>query len=268
MKREIFSAAFLGLALVANFSPAAAQDQMPDDTGLATYHTAPRYRESESHPLRIVAYALHPIGWVAREIVFRPFSYFASSSETRRSIMGYREPFDYRRPECFSADDSTPDCRSLAPFNYDSSASDGGEAAVATDAERHVFFPDVNFDFNKRSLSELGRGRARQIAQLLNKEEGLKVVLEGHTDSVGGDDYNQKLGVDRAEALKAELVKLGINGDRLATVSFGESRQVFSENEAWAHAVNRRVETKADTVVASADVASSEDSGDWSTAAE
>ena len=49
-----------------------AQDQLPYDNGLATYHTAPRYRESESHPLRIVAYALHPIGWALREGVFRP----------------------------------------------------------------------------------------------------------------------------------------------------------------------------------------------------
>ena len=69
-----------------------AQDQLPRDNGLATYHVAPHYRPSESHPLRIVGYVVHPIGWVLREVLFRPFSYFASSSETRRSVLGYRDP--------------------------------------------------------------------------------------------------------------------------------------------------------------------------------
>jgi len=71
-----------------------AQDLLPADNGLASYHSSPRYRESESHPLRVAAYVLHPIGWLAREVVFRPFSYFASSTETTRSVFGYREPFD------------------------------------------------------------------------------------------------------------------------------------------------------------------------------
>src|SRR5437773_922107 len=69
-----------------------AQDQLPTDNGLATYHAAPRYRESESHPLRVLAYVVHPIGWVLREVIFRPLSYFASSTEVTRSVMGYREP--------------------------------------------------------------------------------------------------------------------------------------------------------------------------------
>ncbi|RIL09834.1 MAG: hypothetical protein DCC75_05665, partial [Proteobacteria bacterium] len=91
-KREFwFGVALAGLLPVV-FSTAEAQEYLPDDNGLATYHTAPRYRESESHPLRVAAYILHPIGWVAREVLFRPLSYFASSTETTRSVMGYREP--------------------------------------------------------------------------------------------------------------------------------------------------------------------------------
>ena len=69
-----------------------AQEVLPYDNGLEDYHPTPRYRESESHPLRIVAYALHPIGWVLREVIFRPLSYFASSTPETRSVMGYREP--------------------------------------------------------------------------------------------------------------------------------------------------------------------------------
>ena len=241
------------LSLFVGFS-AQAQDYLPQDNGIATYHTAPRYRESESHPLRVLAYVVHPIGWVAREVFFRPLSYFASSTETTRSVMGYREPYDYRQPECFSADDSTPDCRSVAPFNYDASANGAGagvganaevlgtEASLAeTQPVRQVYFPDVNFDFNARKLNDLGKGRTRQIANLIKESPGLKVVLEGHTDYVGADSYNEKLGMDRAKAVNDELTALGVPADRVASVSFGKSQPILPEQEPWARAVNRRV---------------------------
>ncbi|RMG42751.1 MAG: OmpA family protein [Candidatus Dadabacteria bacterium] len=226
-----------------------AQDYLPYDNGLATYHTSPRYRESESHPLRIFAYALHPIGWVAREVIFRPFSYFASSSDVTRSVLGYRDPFDYRQPECFSADDSVPDCRAVMPFNYDAApepAAEENTTAAMNTGERQVYFPDVNFDFDVRTLNALGKGRARQIANLLKSEPGLKVVLEGHADYIGSEDYNEKLGMDRAEAVRKELVALGVPAERLATVTFGESQPIFTEKTDWARAVNRRVEVKAE----------------------
>ena len=224
-----------------------AQEALPVDNGIATYHSHPRYRESESHPLRLASYILHPIGWVAREVIFRPISYLASSTETTRSVFGYREPFDYRTPECFSSDDSAPDCRAVMPFNYENVSNpslvpSGEEGSLAVNGERQVFFPDVNFDFDKRSLNDLGKGRARQVAQLLNKLPGLRVVLQGHADYIGSDSYNEKLGMDRAEALRQELVQLGVTPDRLSTVTFGKSQPVFSEQEDWARAVNRRVE--------------------------
>ena len=239
----------LALLILAPVGFVSAQDLLPYDNGLASYHAAPRYRESESHPLRVIAYVLHPVGWLAREVVFRPLSYFASSTETTRSVMGYREPFDYRQPECFSADDSTPDCRSIMPFNYDGPTTDGqavaaAEPVAAVETVRQVYLPDVNFDFNKHSLTDLGLGRAHQIAALLNKESGLKVVLQGHADFKGSDQYNQKLGMDRAEALRQELVALGVPADRLSTVSFGESQPALAGEEDWARAVNRRVEVR------------------------
>lgn len=232
-----------------------AQDLLPADNGLATYHTAPRYRESESHPLRVAAYIVHPVGWVAREVLFRPLSYFASSTETTRSVMGYREPFDYRSPECFSADDSAPDCRSIMPFNYDSPGTATGvgtsgpveTTSLATETSRQVYFPDVNFDFDVRRLNDLGRGRAHQLAALLKNEPGLRVVLQGHADYKGSDGYNERLGLDRAEAVRQELVSLGVPADRLSTVTFGESQPLLPEQEDWARAVNRRVEVHVDT---------------------
>lgn len=255
MKRKILtglSLVFVPVFLLAGV--ASAQDTLPADNGIASYHTSPRYRESESHPLRVAAYLFHPIGWVFREAIFRPLSYFASSSETTRSVMGYREPFDYRQPECFSADSSAPDCRATAPFNYDSLPADmGSETAMNMEPVRQVYFPDVNFDFDVRKLNDLGRGRSVQIARLLESEPGLKVVLEGHADFIGSESYNEKLGMDRAEAVRQELVSLGVSPERVSTVTFGKSQPLLTEKEDWARAVNRRVEIHTDEGMAPSD---------------
>lgn len=256
--RNLLLAAFFVASSVGSATVGSAQEMIPTDNGLATYHTAPRYRESESHPLRIVSYVVHPVGWLAREVLFRPLSYFASSSETTRSIMGYREPFDYRMPECFSADDSTPDCRSLSPFNYAAAEVAPAEpaapesAAAVVQSDTRVFFPNVGFDFDKRALNDLGKGRVREIARILQNSGSVNVVLQGHTDYMGSDAYNEKLGLDRAEAVRAELVTLGIAADRLSTVTFGESQPVFTEQEDWARAVNRRVEVQVGNAVPAA----------------
>ena len=239
--------------LVVNFAASSvlAQEMLPPDNGeFGTYHTAPAYRESESHPFRLIAYVVHPVGWLLREGIFRPLSYFASSTETRRSVMGYRDPYSFRGTECaLWGQNETPDCRNVVPF------STGFEQAeqvppVIEDAgslvpdARQVYFPNVNFDFNARRLNDLGRGRARQIADLVKNSGDVKIVLEGHTDYMGSDAYNQKLGMDRAEAVLQELVALGMPAERLSAVSFGESKPLFSEQEDWARALNRRVEVK------------------------
>lgn len=225
-----------------------AQDVLPADNGLATYHTAPRYRDSESHPLRVIAYVLHPIGWLAREVIFRPLSYFASSTEVTRSVMGYREPYDYRTPECFTSDDSIPDCRSIVPFNYDNAGQTTEETreSALVNSDKAIYFPDVNFDFNARKLNTLGRSKTKTIAEQLNRSPGLKVVLQGNTDDRGSDSYNQKLGMDRAEAVRAELLANGVSADRLSTVTFGESQPLYAEKTESARAANRRVEVHVD----------------------
>ncbi len=253
MKKMLFRSIVFSLLVVICTGlcfEASAQDQLPRDNGLSTYHVAPHYRDSESHPLRVLSYIFHPIGWVARELVFRPLSYLASSSETNRSVMGYRDPFDYRQPECFSSDHSSPDCRSVMPYNYDSITPEAVEMAIAEpvvdEPIRQVFFPNVNFDFDKSELTELGKGRARQIADLLEDESDVHVVLEGHTDFIGTEEYNENLGSRRAESLREELIALGVSPERVSTVTFGKSQPLVAGESDWARAVNRRVEVHVD----------------------
>lgn len=247
--RSINKLLVTALAVLYWIPVASAQDLLPEDNGIYEYHKYPRYRESESHPLRTVAYILHPIGWALREGIYRPWSYFAGSTEFNRSFFGFREPFDFRNGLCDEGGDHVPDCRALQPWstlgygpgdvNPGSRAAADASAVEAT--AKQVFIPDVNFDFNKSTLNELGKGRVRQIAQLLASEPGLEVIVEGNTDFKGADDYNEKLGMARAETVKNELVELGIDAARLTPISRGESAPVFTEEEDWARAVNRRV---------------------------
>ena len=245
--RNITSTLVLSLSLsfgVAGFSAsdAAAQDLLPRDNGIFQYHTPPRYRDSESHPLRIVAYVLHPVGWVLREGIFRPWSYFAGSTEFTKSFFGFREPFDYREPVCFS-DIGIPDCKELAPLNaIGEPRGAAAEAGSMVQADRQVYFPDVNFEFNKSNLTELGKGRVRQVAKLLQASPSIKVVVEGHTDFKGTDEYNQALGTRRAETVVKELTELGVDATRISPISYGESRPLYTEEEDWARAMNRRVQ--------------------------
>ncbi|MCC6221484.1 MAG: OmpA family protein [Deltaproteobacteria bacterium] len=231
--------------LFGSVSTASAQDLLPRDNGIFTYHQPPRWRESESHPIRTVAYLLHPVGWALREAVYRPWSAFAGSTTFTRSLFGFREPFDYREPLCFFDSDKFPDCRSIPPY---SKIGGTGEPEVTSDdvgslgGERQVFIPDVNFEFDKSALNDLGKGRVRQISQLLASVPNIQVVVEGHADYIGTDDYNVSLGQRRAQAVIDELVELGIDPARMSSISHGESRPIFTEEEDWARAVNRRVQ--------------------------
>jgi outer membrane protein OmpA-like peptidoglycan-associated protein len=239
--RRLFLAALTSLTVS---TVASAQDILPTDQTDSDYHPSPRYRESEAHPLRVIAYALHPIGWAARELIFRPLSYFASSTPETRAIMGYREPYDFRKPSCFSSNQDTPDCRQIKPFDYDSNVGKVVQGDGEVSQQQALYFPDTNFDFDKRSLNAAGKEKARVAAEILKREGFLKVVLEGHADSRGGEKYNERLGLDRAEAVKAELVSQGIPVDTLSTISFGETRPLFTEKEEWAYSANRRVHVR------------------------
>lgn len=230
-------------SLIAAPEVAEAQDLLPRDNGIFEYHVPPRYRDSESHPLRLLAYVFHPVGWVLREGVTRPWSAFAGSTTVTKSVFGFREPFDYREPICFGGSD-VPNCRDFPPYRqiYSGDAGADSDAAKMGMNGHQVYFPDVNFEFNKHTLNELGKGRVRQIARLLASVPNLKIVVEGHTDYKGSDEYNMELGKRRAQNVVQELTELGIDPARLGSISYGESQPVFTEEEDWARAANRRVE--------------------------
>jgi OOP family OmpA-OmpF porin len=105
-----------------------------------------------------------------------------------------------------------------------------------------VQFQDVTFEFDKATLTDVGRGRCYLIAQKLKEGKNVKIEIQGHTDYIGTDDYNKKLGMQRAETVKAELIRLGVDASRISTVSYGEDRPLIDMQTPWARAVNRRAE--------------------------
>ena len=227
----------LAVALIGMFVPVQADEYLPEDNSFIKYHTTPRYRTSEEHPLRLAAYLFHPIGWVARELITRPISYFVSSTEEHSSIFGYREPGDWRQPSCFSGSNAVPDCRSIKPYNY---ARSGSDNYLANGPE--IMFPNVNFDFDRASLNSMGQAKTEEVAAALDKAPGVVVVLEGHTDYIGSSQYNNDLGLRRAETVRKALVGLGVSAERLSTVTFGKTQPLNDSKTASARAANRRVE--------------------------
>jgi len=111
-----------------------------------------------------------------------------------------------------------------------------------TDRGLVVNVSDVLFDFDKANLKPGAREKVARIASILHSHPDLKIEVEGHTDSVGTDQYNQRLSERRAESVRAGLVQDGVNRDVVGTAGFGESRPVATNGTAEGRQQNRRVE--------------------------
>ena len=100
----------------------------------------------------------------------------------------------------------------------------------------------VFFDYDKHSLSKTAQKVLIKNADLLKKDPSLKIQLEGYCDERGTNNYNLALGNKRAYKVKQELEILGINKDRMLTVSYGEEKPFCSERTESCWSQNRRVQ--------------------------
>jgi outer membrane protein OmpA-like peptidoglycan-associated protein len=104
---------------------------------------------------------------------------------------------------------------------------------------------DVKFDFDKSVVKEESQGDIKSLADFMSQYPSTSTVVEGHTDSVGTDAYNQGLSERRANAVRDVLVnQYGVGGDRVSSVGYGESRPVADNSTSDGRAINRRVEAE------------------------
>jgi OOP family OmpA-OmpF porin len=110
--------------------------------------------------------------------------------------------------------------------------------------ERTIILDNVLFDFDKTAIKPDGAKILDRLVEFLKENPNRGADLEGHTDSIGTDQYNQKLSERRAGAVRDYLVKKGVDSKRLATRGFGESKPIADNKTKDGRAKNRRVEVK------------------------
>ena len=99
-----------------------------------------------------------------------------------------------------------------------------------------TFKGDIFFDFDSSTLKPGAYSEINRISNVLNNYLQTTIRVEGHTDSTGSEDYNQRLSEKRAESVKDALIKKAVDPRRIYAVGYGESQPISSDN-----ATNRRV---------------------------
>lgn len=105
-------------------------------------------------------------------------------------------------------------------------------------------FGFVYFEFDSAQVGESERAKVEAVAEYLRGNATVGVIVEGHCDERGSNDYNLALGERRALAVRAYLVNLGIDAGRIQTRSFGEERPAALGHDEASWSQNRRAEFK------------------------
>lgn len=113
------------------------------------------------------------------------------------------------------------------------------EAEVKPDLMK-IEFPDIHFDFDKYDIREDARPVLERLASWLKENPKARVLIEGHCDERGTNQYNLALGERRAAATKNYLMAQGISSSRIDTVTYGEERPLCREQTEGCWQLNRR----------------------------
>ena len=139
--------------------------------------------------------------------------------------------------------DGVPDATDLCPDVKGPASNDGCPVVESATFNARM----IQFVTGSAELTAQAKRNLREGANLLKSGDfaNLKISIEGHTDNVGSKESNHTLSHRRADSVKAELVKNGINADRITTAGYGEDRPIATNDTAEGRAQNRRVEIKA-----------------------
>jgi len=110
-------------------------------------------------------------------------------------------------------------------------------------AGEKITLEGIYFDTNKSSIKPESRSTLDRAIKIMKDNPGIRVRIEGHTDSVGSDSYNQQLSQRRADSVKAYLVRQGgIDASRIVSIGRGEDEPIASNNTSEGRSMNRRIE--------------------------
>jgi OOP family OmpA-OmpF porin len=203
---------------------------------------------------------MHPFGWLTEWVLARPFHALVSSSKGAESVFGHtahdpyfesieRDEFGTRlsdkkaRPIEEKVEAEAPTSERVIVKKVVERKTVIKEVPKIVKVER-IVLPDVAFRFDSAKLTELGKGIVYLAAQKLKEKTDSPVKIEGHADIIGTDKYNKGLGLRRAQSVKTELERLGIDPGRLRVSSLGEAKPLIKQETDWARAANRRVELR------------------------
>lgn len=105
-----------------------------------------------------------------------------------------------------------------------------------------VTINNLFFELNKAILTPESEPELRRIVSVLNENKSLAIEISGHTDNTGSDEFNNKLSLDRADAVKTYLLNAGIDSKRIQTKGYGKTKPKESNETEEGRAANRRVE--------------------------
>jgi outer membrane protein OmpA-like peptidoglycan-associated protein len=115
------------------------------------------------------------------------------------------------------------------------------KVAVAHTPYRTIVTYDITFDVNKADIKEESMAEINRIKTLIEQNPELRYEVQGHTDSTGSPEANQRLSEKRAEAIVSKLVELGVDASRLTAVGKGQYSPVADNATEEGRAQNRRV---------------------------
>ncbi len=107
-----------------------------------------------------------------------------------------------------------------------------------------VIASKIFFETGSAKLKAISNAQLDGLVDILKRNDAVNMVIEGHTDNVGNDDYNMQLSQKRTESVKAYLESKGIPASRLTAIGYGETRPIGDNTKAAGRSQNRRVELK------------------------
>ena len=118
----------------------------------------------------------------------------------------------------------------------------GAEVERVGEGIKVTFDSGILFNFDSAELTPSARKNIESLASTLKKYEDTNILIEGHTDSQGNEQYNQKLSEQRAESVAKSLSQLGIRNIRMKEIGYGENQPVADNSTEQGRQQNRRVE--------------------------